>query len=145
QSTSARGGSYGVDDSHADLSASGVGDRCKVTKSFWILASRSADRKGCRSNAEIVQGTRHALAPLLHDVGVDHRGGHIGVAEQVLNGADVGATLQQMGSKGMPKSMGADGLRQPGTADGDFDGFVDDAGIHMMTTGDTGAGVDGEV
>jgi hypothetical protein len=47
---------------------------------------------------------------LLKDVGVDHSGGNIVVPEQLLNGADVGAALQQVGGKGMPKSMSADGL-----------------------------------
>jgi hypothetical protein len=43
--------------------------------------NRWADTKGRRSNAEIVQGTRNALATLLQDVGVDHGGGHIVVPE----------------------------------------------------------------
>src|SRR5918992_1235085 len=60
-------------------------------------------------------------------------------------GADVGAALQQVGGKGMPKSMGADVLRQTGTADGHLDGFVDDAGINVMATGDTRTRVDGNV
>jgi hypothetical protein len=34
-------------------------------------------------------------------VGVDHRGGHIVVPEQLLNGADIGAALQQVGGEGM--------------------------------------------
>jgi hypothetical protein len=38
---------------------------------------------------------------LLQDVRVDHRRGHIIVPEQVLNGADVGTALQQVGSEGM--------------------------------------------
>ena len=54
----------------------------------------SADRKAYRSHTKIVQGTWHALATLLHDVRVDHRGGHIGVAEQVLNGPDIRPPLQ---------------------------------------------------
>ena len=39
------------------------------------------DRKGRRLHVEIVQETRHALATLLQEVGVDHRGGHIVVPE----------------------------------------------------------------
>ena len=65
--------------------------------------------------------------------------------EQLLHGADVGAALQQVGDEGMPKSMGADVLRQTGTADGHLDGLVDDAGVDVMATGDTGTRVDGDV
>ena len=78
-------------------------------------------------------------------MGIDHGGGNIVVPEQLLNGADVGAALQQVGGEGMPKGMGADVLRQTGTADGHLDGFVDDTGVNVMATGDTGARVDGNV
>ena len=73
----------------------------------------------------------------LQDMGVDHGRGKIVVPEQLLNGADVGAALQQVSGEGMPKGMGADGLRQTGTADRDLDGFVDNAGIQMMTAYNT--------
>ena len=45
----------------------------------------------------------------------------------------------------VPKGVGADGLRQTGTANGDLDGFVDDAGVNVMATGDTRTRVDGDV
>jgi len=80
------------------------------------------------SHAENVQRTRNALASLLKDVGVDHSGGNIVVPEQLLNGADISAALQQMGREGVAKSMGADLLRQTRTAHRHLDGFVDDAG-----------------
>ena len=54
------------------------------------------------------------------------------MSEQLLNGADVGAALEQVGGEGMAKGMCADVLREPGTANGHFDGFVDDAGINVM-------------
>jgi hypothetical protein len=38
----------------------------------------------------------------------------------------------------MAKSVGADGLRQTGTTNGHLDGFVDDAGVNVMATGDAG-------
>src|SRR5215510_2099447 len=50
-----------------------------------------------------------------------------------------------MRGKRMAKGMGADLLRQPGPAHGDLDGLVDDAGVHMMATGDTRTRVDGEM
>ena len=59
------------------------------------------------------------------------------MSEQLLNGADVGAALEQVGGEGMAKGMCADVLREPGTANGHFDGFVDDAGINVMAAGHT--------
>ena len=78
-------------------------------------------------------------------MGVDHGGGHIGVPEQLLNGADIGAALQQVGGEGMTKGMRADVLRQTGTAHRHLDGLIDDAGVHMMATGDARTRVNGEI
>jgi len=36
-------------------------------------------------------------------VGVNHGRGQIAVSEQLLNGTDVGAALEQMGGEGMPE------------------------------------------
>jgi hypothetical protein len=46
------------------------------------------------------------LAPVLQDVGVDHGRGKIVVPEPWLNGADVGAALQQVGGEGTTQGMG---------------------------------------
>ena len=40
---------------------------------------------------EVVQGAGCASTWAFHDVEVDHGGGDIGVTEEVLDGADVGA------------------------------------------------------
>ena len=65
--------------------------------------------------------------------------------EQVLNGADVGAALQQVGGEGMTKGMGADMLRQAGPVDRHLDGLIDDAGVNMMAPGDARPRVNGEI
>jgi hypothetical protein len=67
------------------------------------------------------------------------------VPEPWLNSADIGAALEQVSGEGMAKGVGADGLRQTGTADGHRDGVVDDAGVNIMATGDTGMRVYGDV
>ena len=41
-----------------------------------------------------VEGAAHAKRVLARDMGVDHRRAQVGMAEQVLDGADVGAALQ---------------------------------------------------
>jgi hypothetical protein len=62
-------------------------------------------RRAGRSHVQIVRGTGDTLPPLLYDVGVDHRGGHIRVPEQVLNGPNIRPALQQMGGEGMPERI----------------------------------------
>jgi hypothetical protein len=52
----------------------------------------------------------------LEDVGIHHGCGEIVMSEPWLDGADVGAALKQVGGEGMTKGMGADVLRQTGTA-----------------------------
>jgi hypothetical protein len=48
---------------------------------------------------QIVQRAGHTLPALLEHVRVDHRGGHIGMAQQFLDGADVRAPLQEVRRK----------------------------------------------
>jgi hypothetical protein len=67
---------------------------------------------------------------LLQDVGVEHGRGKIAMPKPWLNGSDVGPAVAQVCGKGMAKGMGADGLRQTGTADGHRDGLI-------MTLGST--------
>ena len=53
------------------------------------------------SIVQAVRGARDAQKAAAEDVGVDHRGLHAAVAEQLLNGANVGAVLEQVGRKGV--------------------------------------------
>jgi hypothetical protein len=46
-----------------------------------------------------VQRADHAPAALVQNVGVDHRGGNIGMPEQLLHGAYVVAGFEQVSSK----------------------------------------------
>ena len=46
--------------------------------------------------SKLIQRAAHRAAAQIQDVGVDHRRGHIRVAEQVLHGADVVAVLQKV-------------------------------------------------
>jgi hypothetical protein len=85
------------------------------------------------------------LATLLQGVGIDHGGGQILVPKRVLNGANIGTTLQQVGGKGMTKGVGADVLRQTSAVDGQLDGLVDDAGVHVMAPGEARPRVYGEI
>jgi hypothetical protein len=90
-----------------------------------------------------VQGAWNSLAALLQDMGTDHGRRPIVVPEQWLNGADVGAALEQVSGEGMTNGVGADVLRQTGTANRHLGGVVDDAGGTIMATGHTRARVNG--
>lgn len=50
------------------------------------------------------------------DVGVDLSGGNVGVAEERLNGAEVGAVHEEVGGEGMAESVGGDVLGNAGGA-----------------------------
>ena len=52
-----------------------------------------------------------APQPLLDDMGVDLRGRDIGVAQELLHGAQIRAPLQQMTGKGMTQNMRRDARR----------------------------------
>ncbi len=55
---------------------------------------------------QIIQWTGNALAALLKHVSVNHRGRHVGVTQQLLNRANVGASLQEVRCKGVPERCG---------------------------------------
>jgi len=51
------------------------------------------------------------LQPFLQDLGVDLGGGDVGMAQEQLQAAQVGATAQQVAGEGMPQHMRADPFR----------------------------------
>src|SRR6185503_14811805 len=61
--------------------------------------------------AQWMQIAHQALQPLLQHMRVDLRGRDVGVAEQRLHRAQVGAVLQQMACEGVAQDVGADLLR----------------------------------
>ena len=65
-----------------------------------------------------VQRAHYAQWAAVEDVGVDHGRLQVAVAEQGLDGSDVGAVLEQMRRKGVPKRVGGDALRQSGPGGG---------------------------
>ena len=46
-----------------------------------------------------VEGASDAGCPMLENVGVDHGGGDVAMAEQFLDGSDVVAVLEKMGGE----------------------------------------------
>ena len=56
------------------------------------------------------------LQPLARDVGVDRRGRDVGVAEQHLHRAQVGAVVQQVGREGVAQRVRRQRRRDAGRA-----------------------------
>ena len=55
------------------------------------------------------------LQAVAHDMGIDLRGGDVGVAEHFLDAAQIGAVLQQMAGEGVAQHVGRQALRvEPG-------------------------------
>jgi hypothetical protein len=54
-----------------------------------------------------VEGAADGSCAAVEDVGVNHRGGDVVVAEELLDGADVVTGLEEMGGKGMSERVGS--------------------------------------
>jgi len=57
------------------------------------------------TSAQRGQWASHSAAADLEHMGVDHGGGHIGVAQQFLHRSDVTAALKQMRGEAVPKRV----------------------------------------
>lgn len=69
-------------------------------------------------DSEAVQGAGGARVGTFHDVQINHGGGDIGMAEEVLDGADVGFGFEEVGGEGMAQGVGGDALGDSGLAHG---------------------------
>ena len=83
-----------------------------------VAPAGSADR-------EAVGGAQDAGGAAVQHVGVDHGGGHVAVAEELLDGADVGAVLQEVGGEGVAEGVAGGSLRDARAAYG-----VTDCALH---------------
>ena len=63
-----------------------------------------------------VGGASDAGRPAIEHVGIDHRGRHVAVAQQLLDRPDVGTVLQQMGGEGVAEGVAAGALGDARTA-----------------------------
>ena len=59
-----------------------------------------------------IQGTLHASRTVAEKVGIDHRGGDVAVAEELLNGADVLAALEQVRGERVAESVASHSVVQ---------------------------------
>ena len=82
-----------------------------------------------------VQRTHDAAAPAIEDMGVDHRRADILVAEQLLDGANVIARLQEMCGERVAECVRGGGLVDTGISDGLCNGPLDGLLVDVMAAG----------
>ncbi len=92
----------------------------------------------------MVDGAAHAEAGTVTDVGVNHGSGDVFVAEELLDGANIVAVLEQMGSKTVPESVATGGFVDAGGADGVADGVLEVALGGVVAAFFAGARVEGD-
>ena len=83
-------------------------------------------------------------ARALEDVEVNHGGGDVGVAEEVLNGADFGAVLEQARREGMAHRVATGWLGNVGFADGVSELPLHGCLMEVMAGDPSGAGMRAE-
>ena len=89
----------------------------------------------------VVGAADAAAADLVEDVGVDHGGGDVAVAEELLDGADVVAVGEQVGSERVAERVAGDALGERGRARGSGDGSLWEAAVQVVPVDLAGAGV----
>ena len=57
-------------------------------------------------------------------MGVDHGGFDVFVTEEFLDGADIVAALEEVGSEGVAEGVASDSFLDMGCSNGLFDGFL---------------------
>ena len=87
--------------------------------------------KGVREGAR-VEGAGDGERAGLEDVSVDHGGGDVLVAEQLLHSADVAALFQQMRGEGVTQGVATRALGDSGSQKRAVDGPLDDGFMKVM-------------
>jgi len=92
----------------------------------------------------LVEWAADGEAALVEDVGVDHGGFDVGVAEEFLDGANVVAILQEVGGEAVAEGVGADALGDASELGGFVNGFLHAVFVQMVAALCAAAGVGGE-
>ncbi len=77
----------------------------------------------------------------VQNVGINHRRGHVAVAEEFLDGSDVLAGLEQVGREGVPERVARRGYGDPGSAHGLLHRPLEDRFVQVVATGPSCLGV----
>jgi hypothetical protein len=87
----------------------------------------------------VVQRTADASGTSVEDVGVDHGGADVLVAEQLLDGPDIVAVFEEVGDEGVAEGVRSGELGDGGGPTGGADGTLDDGFVEMVTGGSLGS------
>jgi hypothetical protein len=87
-------GSAGISPETAELPATGAENAVLGCEAVCRLRATFGSGRRCRSR---VEGAQHAPTATVQDMGVDHGGADVMVAQQLLDGADVVARLEPVG------------------------------------------------
>ncbi len=83
-------------------------------------------------SARLIQRRVDGQTATLKDMGVDHGGTHVFVAEEFLNSSNIVTILQQMRGEAVAQGMTADPFGNPGFLSGSSDDSLQGGGIKMM-------------
>src|SRR5439155_10347598 len=78
----------------------------------------------------------------VQDMGIDHRGSYVFMAEQLLHCTNIIAVLKQMRGETVPKSVAACRLSNPGGSDSKFHSVLEVFFRNVMSPCFTGAGIE---
>jgi hypothetical protein len=87
---------------------------------------------------DLIQWAPDRQAAAVEDVGVDHGGLDVLMAEEVLHGPNVIAVFQEMGGEGVAEGVASDALSDVRAAGGECDGLLDGAAAGVVAALDAG-------
>ncbi len=86
------------------------------------------------STLQSIQRTDDAGGAGGGDVGIDHRGFQAGVAQQFLDGADIGAGFQQVGGERVPQGVAGDAFVDAAAVGGALDGLLNRVFVDVVSS-----------
>ena len=87
---------------------------------------------GPESDSEQIGRARHAGRTTIEHMRINHRVLRIAVPMKLLDGSDVGAALEQMGSEATAKCMATSRFADPGGSERRANRPLNDRGVEMM-------------
>ena len=91
-----------------------------------------------------VQWAANSSSAFVQNMGINHGGTDVFVAQQFLNCTNIVSVLQEMGGEAVTKCMTADEFINPGHLRSFLDRFIQTALMNMMTPLDTASWVNGD-